>query len=64
MAVRDQEGGRSVVVGWRRICEVGGHRLQRRAAASPASRPWICSLSLPSLMVCKSDCNGDFFVPG
>ena len=56
MAVQDQEGGRSVVVGWRRICEVGGHCLQRRAAASPASRPWICLLSLPSLMVCKSDC--------
>ena len=56
MAVRDQEGGRSVVVGWRRICEVGGHRLQRRAAASQASRPWICLLSLLSLMVCKSDC--------
>ena len=57
MAVREKEGGGSVAVDWRRMCEAGGHRLQRRAAAaaSPAARPWNCSFSLPYFVVCKSD---------
>ena len=64
MAVREKEGGGSVAVDWRRMCEAGGHRLQRRAAvvASPA-RPWNCPFSLPYFVVVSIRLE-IFFVPG
>ena len=40
MAVREKEGGGSGAVSWRRMCEARGHRLQPRAAALVAARPW------------------------